>query len=120
MVKILFRKDTLCFAHHKHARRKSFYVLQHKNARLFVTKNAQHTSMQRVFTNLMLCKSLTDYRTASLCQTGRNKHISAMLLKEFESATNFKEDFFKVVEFLHYLEDEGYDMKTFERVKRNL
>ena len=55
MVKILFRKDTLCFAHHKHARRKSFYVLQHKNARLFVTKNAQHTSMQRVFTNLMLC-----------------------------------------------------------------
>ena len=42
-----------------------------------------------------------------------------MLLKEFESATNFKEDFFKVVEFLHYLEDEGYDMKTFERVKRN-
>ena len=42
-----------------------------------------------------------------------------MLLKEFEGATNFKEDFFKVVEFLHYLEDEGYDMKTFERVKRN-
>ena len=68
---------------------------------------------------LFLCKSLTDYRTESLCQTGRNKHISAMLLKEFESATNFKEDFFKVVEFLHYLEDEGYDMKTFERVKRN-
>ena len=43
-----------------------------------------------------------------------------MLLKEFEGATKFKEDFFKVVEFLHYLEDEGYDMKTFERVKRNL
>ena len=42
-----------------------------------------------------------------------------MLLKEFEGATKFKEDFFKVVEFLHYLEDEGYDMKTFERVKRN-
>ena len=64
----------------------------------------------------LLCKSLTDYRTV----LGREKHISAMLLKEFESATNFKEDFFKVVEFLHYLEDEGYDMKTFERVKRNL
>ena len=42
-----------------------------------------------------------------------------MLLKEFEGATNFKEDFFKVVEFLHYLKDEGYDMKTFERIKRN-
>ena len=30
MVKILFRKDTPCFAHHKHTHRKTFYVLQHK------------------------------------------------------------------------------------------
>ena len=91
------------------------FVSRQAKSPLFVSnkKGEKHLSL------LSLCKSLTDYRTASLCQTGRNKHISAMLLKEFESATNFKEDFFKVVEFLHYLEDEGYDMKTFERVKRN-
>ena len=37
------------------------------------------------------CKFVTDYRT-------------------------FKEDFLKVVDFVHYLRAEGYDMVTFERV----
>lgn len=66
-----------------------------------------------------LCRSLTDYRTVPTSQTSKEKHVSTMLRKEFKDATNFKEDFFKVVEFLHYLEDEGYDMRTFERIKHN-
>ena len=39
-----------------------------------------------------LCKFVTNYRT-------------------------FKEDFLKVVDFVHYLRAEGYDMKTFCKVR---
>ena len=40
---------------------------------------------------LFLCKFVTNYRT-------------------------FKEDFLKVVDFVHYLKAEGYDMVTFDKV----
>ena len=40
---------------------------------------------------LSSCKFVTDYRT-------------------------FKEDFLKVVDFVHYLRAEGYDMVTFDKV----
>ena len=33
-----------------------------------------------------------------------------------KNATRFKEDFLKVVDFVHYLRAEGYDMVTFDKV----
>ena len=36
--------------------------------------------------------------------------------REIVGEANFKRDFLKVVDFVHYLRAEGYDMVTFERV----
>ena len=35
---------------------------------------------------------------------------------EIVGTANFKRDFLKVVDFLHYLKAEGYDMVTFDKV----
>ena len=37
--------------------------------------------------------------------------------REIVGTAKFKEDFLKVVDFVHYLKDEGYDMKTFKKVR---
>ena len=37
--------------------------------------------------------------------------------REIVGTSNFKRDFLKVVDFLYYLKDEGYDMKTFKKVR---
>ena len=42
--------------------------------------------------------------------------MSALFIQSCKFVTNyrtFKEDFLKVVDFVHYLKAEGYDMKTF-------
>ncbi|MBQ8450734.1 MAG: hypothetical protein IJY64_07475 [Bacteroidaceae bacterium] len=36
--------------------------------------------------------------------------------REIEGTANFKRDFLKVVDFVHYLRAEGYDMVTFDKV----
>lgn len=36
--------------------------------------------------------------------------------REIVGTTKFKEDFLKVVDFVHYLKSEGYDMVTFDKV----
>ena len=36
--------------------------------------------------------------------------------QEIVGAANFKRDFLKVVDFVHYLRAEGYDMVTFKKV----
>ena len=56
-----------------------------------------------------LCKFVTDYRT-------RENFVSTIAAEEMKNATRFKEDFLKVVEFVHYLQEEGYDMITFDKV----
>ena len=53
----------------------------------------------------------------SLSQTDGEKLVSSMLWQEIVGETNFKRDFLKVVDFLHYLKDEGYDMVTFKKVR---
>ena len=84
---------------------------------------------------------MTNYRTISLSQTSREKLVSSMPWREIEGTANlslsqtskgelacslpwreivgtakFKEDFLKVVDFVHYLKAEGYDMVTFDKV----
>ena len=84
---------------------------------------------------------MTDYRTISLSQTGREKLVSSMPWqeivgeanislsqmskgelactlpwREIEGTANFKRDFLKVVDFVHYLRAEDYDMVTFKKV----
>ena len=87
---------------------------------------------------------MTDYRTISSSQTGREKLVSSMPWREIvgeanfslsqmskgelactlpwreiEGEANFKRDFLKVVDFVHYLRAEGYDMVTFDKVGSN-
>jgi hypothetical protein len=50
----------------------------------------------------------------------REKLVSSMPWQEIVDETNFKRDFLKVVVFLHYLKDEGYDMVTFKKVRDDL
>ena len=52
----------------------------------------------------------------SLSQTSREKLVSSMPWREIEGTAKFKEDFLKVVDFVHYLKAEGYDMVTFDKV----
>ena len=40
--------------------------------------------------------------------------------REIVGEANFKRDFLKVVDFLHYLKAEGCDMKTFKKVRDDL
>jgi hypothetical protein len=44
------------------------------------------------------CKNLKDYRT-------REDFVSTIAAEEMKNATRFKEDFLKVVEFVHYLQE---------------
>ena len=59
---------------------------------------------------------MTDYRTISLSQTNKGELARTLPWREIVGTAKFKEDFLKVVDFLHYLKAEGYDMVTFERV----
>ena len=54
---------------------------------------------------VILCKFVTDYRTITLRQTGREKLVSSMLWREVVSTANFKRDFLKVVDFVHWLKN---------------
>ena len=66
---------------------------------------------------VLSCKFVTDYQTISLSQMSREKLVSSMPWREIVGeANNFMRDFLKVVDFVHYLKAEGYDMVTFERV----
>ena len=56
----------------------------------------------------------------SLSQTSREKLVSSMPWQEIVDETNFKRDFLKVVDFLHYLKDEWFDMVTFKKVRDDL
>ena len=60
---------------------------------------------------------MTDYRTISLSQTSREKLVSSMPWQEIVGTAKFREDFLKVVDFVHYLKAEGYDMVTFKKVR---
>ena len=60
-----------------------------------------------------MCKNLKDYRT-------RENFVSTIAAEEMKNATRFKEDFLKVVEFVHYLQEEGYDMVTFDKVGKGI
>ena len=40
--------------------------------------------------------------------------------REIVGTANFKRDFLKVVDFLHYLKAEGYDMVTFDKVGNDI
>ena len=63
------------------------------------------------------CKFVADYRTISSNQTSREKLVSSMPWREIVgTANNFMKDFLKVVDFVHYLKAEGYDMVTFDKV----
>ena len=59
---------------------------------------------------------MTDYLTISLSQTGREKLVTSMPWREIEGEANLKRDFLKVVDFVHYMRAEGYDMVTFNKV----
>ena len=41
----------------------------------------------------------------------------ALPWREIEGTANLKRDFLKVVDFVHYLKAEGYDMATFDKVE---
>ena len=54
----------------------------------------------------------------SSSQTGKGELACALPWREIVGeANNFMKDFLKVVDFLYYLKDEGYDMKTFKKVR---
>ena len=54
-------------------------------------------------------------------QTGKGELACALLWREVVGeANNFMKDFLKVVDFLHYLKAEGYDMVTFKKVRDDL
>ena len=66
---------------------------------------------------ILLNKENGNYRTISLSQTSNGKLAYTLSWWEIVgTANNFMKDFLKVVDFLHYLKAEGYDMVTFERV----
>ena len=53
----------------------------------------------------------------SSSQTGKGELACALPWREIVgTANNFKRDFLKVVDFVHYLKAEGYNMVTFEKV----
>ena len=49
-------------------------------------------------------------------QMSREKLVSSLPWREIVGTANFKRDLLKVVDFVHYLKAEGYDMVTFEKV----
>lgn len=55
----------------------------------------------------------------SLSQMNKAELACALPWREIVGTAKFREDFFKVVDFVHYLQDEGYDMVTFKKVSRN-
>ena len=57
----------------------------------------------------------------SSSQMSREKLVSSMPWREIVGeANNFMKDFLKVVDFVHYLRAEGYDMVTFDKVRDDL
>ncbi len=57
----------------------------------------------------------------SLSQTGKGELACTLPWREIVgTANNFMKDFLKVVDFVHYLKAEGYDMKTFKKVRDDL
>ena len=63
------------------------------------------------------CKFVTDYRTISLSQMSKGEPACTLPWQEIVGeANNFMKDFLKVVDFVHYLRAEGYDMVTFDKV----
>ena len=56
----------------------------------------------------------------SSSQMSREKLVSSLPWQEIVGTANFKRDFLKVVDFVHYLKAEGYDMKTFKKIRDDL
>ena len=52
----------------------------------------------------------------SSSQTNKGKLACTLPWREIVGTAKFKEDFLKVVDFVHYLKSEGYDMVTFDKV----
>ena len=53
----------------------------------------------------------------------RAEPMSALFIQSCKFVTDYRtfmKDFLKVVDFLHYLKAEGYDMVTFEKVRDDL
>ena len=59
---------------------------------------------------------MTDYRTISLSQMSKGELACTLPWREIVGEANYKRDFLKVVDFVHYLRAEGYDMVTFDKV----
>ena len=53
----------------------------------------------------------------SLSQTSKGELACTLPWREIVGTANFKRDFLKVVDFVHYLKAEGYDMVTFKKVR---
>ena len=56
----------------------------------------------------------------SLIQMSKVKLACTLPWREIEGTANFKRDFLKVVDFVHYLKAEGYDMVTFDKVSNGI
>ncbi|MBQ8257543.1 MAG: hypothetical protein IJY98_06490, partial [Bacteroidaceae bacterium] len=52
----------------------------------------------------------------SLSQMSKGELACTLPWREIVGEANFKRDFLKVVDFVHYLRAEGYDMVTFDKV----
>ena len=52
----------------------------------------------------------------SLSQMSKGELACTLPWREIEGTANFKRDFLKVVDFVHYLRAEDYDMVTFKKV----
>ena len=54
----------------------------------------------------------------SLSQTSKGELACTLPWREIVGTATFKRDFLKVVDFVHYLKAEGYDMVTFEKCNK--
>ena len=86
-------------------------------ARLSVNyKNKKEENSLELSSFVSSCKFVTDYRTISLNQMSKGELACTLPWREIVCTANFKRDFLKVVDFVHYLRAEGYDMVTFKKV----
>ncbi len=62
-------------------------------------------------------------KSGGVCIKKEQKFLLFCLIvpwREIVGTANFKRDFLKVVDFVHYLREEGYDMVTFKKVRDGL
>ena len=64
-----------------------------------------------------LCREIVGEANFSSSQMSKGKLACTLPWREIVGTAKFKEDFLKVVDFVHYLKAEGYDMVTFDKVE---